>query len=108
MTLAAEIPACRLYLTLCEGAAQRAPYEGPGALWLGRLDPPPPELPNFCRITVGRWYAPTSAAAAATLENDGTKKLRIDVDTRFLSQLRHALLREPGDVLPVALEPPGG
>jgi hypothetical protein len=37
---------------------------------------------------------------------DGSGRLVVDVSVRFLSQLRHALQREPGEVLPVGLGPP--
>jgi hypothetical protein len=108
MDLKAELPTCRVQLALCEEPAQRAPDKAPAILWQARLSPPPLELPNFSQITVGRWYAPTSTAATVMRGSDGIETVRIDADVRFLSQLRHAILREPGDILPVGLDSTAG
>lgn len=96
MASRAEIPARRLQLTL---------HDAPAMSWLGRFDPPLSELPNDSEVRVGRWHAPTSSTARVMIESDGTERLLVEVSVRFLSQLRHALLREPGDILPVSLEP---
>jgi hypothetical protein len=96
MAIAAEVPERRLLLAL---------HAAPSILWLGRFDPPLPALPARSEVTVGRWHAPTSTIAHTMIEDDGSERLLIDANVRFLSQLRHALLREPGDVLEIALEP---